>query len=251
MIPCLLVDDGSLVKSVNFDHLDYIGDPLNAVRIFNDLEVDELILLEISSSGAGREPPFELLSDIAQECFMPLSYGGGISNIDQVRRLFALGVEKISLNTAALESETLIEQAASEFGSQSLIVSLDARRLQGGGYSVFKDRGLHDTGITPEAHAARVIELGAGELLVTSIDNDGAWSGYDLQLIRSVADRVNVPVVASGGAGSPAHLAEAVRFGGASAVALGSMVVYQKQGLGVLINFPARSELSDLFEREA
>ena len=148
MIPCLLVDDGSLVKSVNFDHLDYIGDPLNAVRIFNDLEVDELILLEISSSGAGREPPFELLSDIAQECFMPLSYGGGISNIDQVRRLFALGVEKISLNTAALESETLIEQAASEFGSQSLIVSLDARRLQGGGYSVFKDRGLHDTGIT-------------------------------------------------------------------------------------------------------
>lgn len=236
------------MKSVRFRDLDYVGDPLNAVRIFNEFEVDELLLLDIGASPVHRVPSFELISDIAAECFMPLSYGGGIGTIDHARRLFALGVEKVSLNTAAFEAPQLLTEIAGEFGSQSLIMSIDAKSTRFGGHNVFRDRGTVNTHLTPAAHARRMVDLGAGEVLITSIDRDGTWTGYDLQLVRSVADSVEVPIVASGGAGSLEDFAEVVKVGGASAVTAGSMVVYQRKGLGVLVNFPDRADLDAALE---
>ena len=248
VIPCLLLRDGALVKSVRFRDLDYVGDPLNAVRIFNELEVDELLLLDISASHEKQSPPFDLISDVAAECFMPLSYGGGIATIGHARRLFGLGVEKVSINTAALDRQSLITEISSEFGSQSLIVSIDARKTRLGGHRVYRDRGRTKTNLIPSSHARRVVSLGAGELLVTSVDRDGTWTGYDLQLVRSITDSVGVPVIACGGAGRLEDFAEAVSVGGASAVAAGSMVVYQRQGFGVLVNFPGRGSLDEILD---
>lgn len=247
VIPALLLHDGALVKSVQFRDAAYVGDPLNAVRIFNEFEVDELLLLDIAATATGKEPPFDLISAIAAECFMPLSYGGGISDIDHARRLFALGVEKVSVNSAALDDLPLLTAIATEFGSQSLIVSIDAKKPRFGGHKVYRDRGQVATKLTPEGLARQAVEAGAGEILVTSIDRDGTWQGYDLQLVQSVTDTVNVPVIANGGAGGISDLVEVVRLAGASAVAAGSMVVYQRKGLGVLINFPSRDKLDRAF----
>lgn len=236
----------ALVKTIGFKNPRYVGDPVNAVNIFNTKEVDELILLDIGATREGKKPSIELLSEIASECFMPLTYGGGIRDLDDLASLFGLGIEKVAVNTHAVEEPNFLTSAASRFGNQSIVVSIDVRRNRRGKYHVFTHGGEKDTGLDPVRHAVESAERGAGEILLTSIDRDGTGEGYDLEITRRVADSVNVPVVACGGAGRLSHFAEAVRDGHASAVAAGSMVVYHGRNQAVLINFPTKQELEEV-----
>lgn len=244
VIPALLLRNESLVKTVGFGSYTYVGDPCNTVRIFNELEVDELCFLDITATVDGREPNLQLLADIANECFMPLSYGGGITTFEQAEAVFKVGIEKVVLNTAAVENPQLITQISRHFGSQAVIVSMDVKRDLLGHAKVRTRAGRHATGLAPADWARAAEAAGAGEILLTSIDREGSWDGFDIDLIRSVASAVSVPVIAQGGAGALQHLHAAVHDGGASAVALGSMVVFQKKGMGVLVNFPAPAELA-------
>ena len=224
-----------------------MGDPVNAVRIFNEKEVDELVFLDVLASKEGKGPNFALISDIASEAFMPLAYGGGISNVEQVRQLFNIGVEKVVLNSAVASNFDLVSAAAKFSGSQSVVVSIDVRRSLFGKYTVHTHGGSRATGTDPVEHAKRATEAGAGEILLTAIDRDGTQSGYDLELLTTVSNSVSVPVVACGGAGSVQHLREAVKAG-ASAVAAGSMFVFHGKHRAVLITYPDRSELEELLE---
>lgn len=247
VIPCLLLNGHRLVKTRRFRDPVYVGDPVNAVRIFNDKEVDELLLFDIGPARASRGPQFDLIEDIAKECFMPLAYGGGVADCETIGRLFALGVEKVALNTAAVERPELVREAASAFGSQSIVVSVDARRKLFGGYEVCARAGSRRSGLDPVSFARRMEEYGAGELLVHSIDRDGTMSGYDIGLVKSVTDSVSVPVIACGGAGGLADFRAAVKDGGASAVAAGSFFVFQGPHRAVLITYPEYRELERLF----
>jgi len=242
VIPALLLKGQGLVKTVKFKDPKYLGDPINIVRIFNDKEVDELIFLDITATNEKRRPPFEALSKITSECFMPLGYGGGIRSLEDVRTLLGLGVEKVILNTAAAEMPELVTEAAAYAGSQAVVISIDVKRSLLGKYEVFTHSGLQGTGLDVVRHAQEMERRGAGELFVNSIDRDGTMQGYDLDLVRRVAQAVNIPVVACGGAGKVEHLAEAIRAG-ASAAAAGSMFVFQGPLRGVLISYPSQEEL--------
>jgi imidazole glycerol-phosphate synthase subunit HisF len=246
VIPSLLLRNGGLVKTVKFKDPTYVGDPINAVRIFNDKEVDELVFLDIAATPAGRGPNFELLTDIAGEAFMPFGYGGGITTIEQVKRLFALGIEKVVLNSAAHADPDLVSKAAELAGSSSVVASLDVRRSLFGKYSVYSRCGQHDTKRDPVEYARQAQQRGAGEILLNSIDRDGTQSGYDLQLISMVARAVTIPVVAVGGAGEIAHFRQAVDHG-ASAVAAGSLFVFHGKHRAVLITYPDYQRLETLF----
>jgi cyclase len=234
----LLLDKGRLVKTVGFRRPSYIGDPCNTVRIFNELEVDELILLDIRAGRHGGTLNWQLISDISSECFMPMTYGGGVTSVEMARRLFATGVEKVSVNSAALQSPELIERLAGTFGSQAVVVSIDAKRNRGGEAIVHGSGGRMKTRLTAGTWAKQVVDAGAGEILLTSIDREGSWGGFDLRLVESVARAVSVPVIAHGGAGSTGDIAQVLSTTSASAVGLGSLVVYQRPGMGVLVNFP-------------
>lgn len=247
VIPCLLLRGWGLVKTRRFRDPLYVGDPVNTIRIFNEKEVDELMLLDIMASREGRGPNFHLISQITSECFMPLAYGGGVTSVEQIAELFSLGVEKVVLNRSAVERPDLVSRAADRFGSQSIVVSIDAWRGRWGGYRVYTLSGTKDAGVEPAAFAARMQEMGAGELLVTSIDRDGTMEGYDLQLIHEVASAVTVPVVASGGAKGLEDFRRAVIEASASAVAAGSLFVFQMPHRAVLISFPSREELEVTF----
>jgi cyclase len=236
----------SLVKTVRFGKYGYIGDPVNTVKIFNELEVDELCFLDIRATVEKREPDFRILAQIADECFMPLSYGGGIRDEETAAKIFSIGFEKIVLNSAAFDDPGLVTRIASHSGSQSVIGSIDAKRNIFGKYHVFRNDGTMDTGRSPAEWAKELESAGAGEILVTSMDNDGTWKGYDTALIRSVSESVSIPVIANGGAGSIGDIGQALKKGLASAVALGSMIVYQKKGMGVLINMPDRVKLNQV-----
>jgi len=242
VMPCLLLRQSKLVKTVRFREPDYIGDPVNAVKIYNDKEVDELIFLDITATVDKKAPPFKMISEIASECFMPYTYGGGIRSLEDMRKIFNLGVEKIAINSHAVENPDFIMQAAKEFGNQSIVVSIDVKKKLMGKYEVFTRSGTNPTGLGPVEHARMMEEMGAGEILLTSIDRDGTWEGYDLELIRTVAEAVNVPLIVCGGAGGIEDFRKAVDAG-ASACATGSMVVYQAKNRGVLINFPKQTEL--------
>ncbi len=242
VIPALLLKGQGLVKTVKFKDPKYLGDPINIVRIFNDKEVDELIFLDITATNEKRRPPFEALSKITSECFMPLGYGGGIRSLEDVRTLLGLGVEKVILNTAAVEMPELVTEAAAYAGSQAVVISIDVKRSLLGKYEVFTHSGLQGTGLDVVRHAQEMERRGAGELFVNSIDRDGTMQGYDLDLVRRVAQAVNIPVVACGGAGKVEHLAEAI-WAGASAAAAGSMFVFQGPLRGVLISYPSQEEL--------
>lgn len=243
VIPCLLLKDGGLVKTIKFRKPGYIGDPINTVRIFNELEVDELAFLDISATVEGRGPNYDMLRDISNECFMPLAYGGGIRDVAAGEKILQIGFEKLVINSAALETPELISALARKFGSQAVIVAIDVRRKLLGGYRVERRSATQHDSRGPVEWAREAESLGAGELLLTSIDREGTWSGYDIELIAKVTDAVGIPVIANGGAGSVADLGAAVRQGRASAVGLGSMVVYQSKGMGVLVNFPDRMTL--------
>jgi cyclase len=246
VIPCLLLRKGGLVKTVKFKDAKYIGDPINAVRIFNEKEVDELVFLDIGATLAGSEPNFELLAHIASEAFMPFGYGGGITNIEQIKRLYSLGVEKVILNTAAEADPALIAAAASAAGSSSVVVSIDVGKSIFGKYTVRTRSGKFDTKRHPVDYALEMERRGAGEILLNSIDRDGTLSGYDLDLVGTVAAAVSVPVVAVGGAGSKEHFKAAVDSG-ASAVSAGSLFVFHGRHRAVLITYPEYEELEKLF----
>jgi len=246
VMPCLLLKESKLVKTVKFDKPDYIGDPINAVMIYNEKEVDELIFLDITATVSNKEPAFKIISEIATECFMPFTYGGGINSIDDMTRIFSLGVEKIAINSYAVKESSFITKAAELFGSQSIVSSIDVKRV-GGSYKVFTHSGKKNSGLDPVEWARTVERLGAGEILLTSIDRDGTMEGYDTELIRKVSEAVSVPIIACGGAGKIEDFAKAVTAG-ASAVAAGSLLVYHGPAKGVLINFPSRKSLEEILE---
>jgi cyclase len=235
VIPCLLLRGAGLVKTTGFKSPRYVGDPINAIRIFNDKEVDELVLLDITATPEGREPAYTTIADVASECFMPLAYGGGITSVEQARRILKLGVEKVILNTAAWRQPQLVTDASREFGAQAVVASIDVRRKLFGRYEVFVESGKAGTGVDPVDYARRMEELGVGEILLNAIDRDGTMRGYDLELLAKVSAAVGVPVIASGGAGSLADFGAAVRSGGADAVAAGAMFVFHGPHRAVLI----------------
>lgn len=243
VIPVLLLKDESLVKTRHFSEPRYVGDPANTVRIFNELEVDELIFLDISATVNRRTPNLAMLADVANECFMPLGYGGGIRCLDQAKAIFDIGFEKVSVNTAAFEKPALVEEIAGRYGSQAIIVSIDVKNGFIGGSAVWSRGGRVKTGKDPVLWAKEVESRGAGEILLTSIDREGSWQGFDLELIKEVSASVSIPVVAHGGAGQISHIIDAIQLAQADSVAIGSLVVFQKQDFGVLVNFPNKDEL--------
>lgn len=243
VIPALLLRNESLVKTVQFGSFTYVGDPCNTVRIFNELEVDQLLFLDITATRDGRAPNIGLLKDIANECFMPLGYGGGIRSLEQAKAIFDAGFEKVVINTYATERPEFITELASHYGSQAVIGSIDVAGGLLGRKRVVVRSGRKRTPLEAAEWARRLEALGAGEILITSVDREGSWSGFDLELVSEVSEAVSVPVIAHGGAGSLADIGAVVREAGASAVALGSMVVFQKKGMGVLVNFPDRHQL--------
>jgi imidazole glycerol-phosphate synthase subunit HisF len=247
IIPCLLLRNQGLVKTVKFKEPKYLGDPINIVRIFNDKEVDELVFLDITATPEKKKPPMELLSRITSECFMPLCYGGGVRDLDTMSALYGMGVEKVALNTIAVENPALVSTASTEFGSQSVIVSIDVKKKLFGGYEVVTNGGRKATGLDPIEHARSMERAGAGEILLNSVDRDGTMQGYDLDLVRRVSSAVGIPVVACGGAANVADLSRVVKDAGASAAAAGSMFVFQGQHRAVLISYPSQKELRAAF----
>ncbi|WP_369722514.1 AglZ/HisF2 family acetamidino modification protein [Bradyrhizobium sp. LLZ17] len=244
VIPALLLRGAGLVKTTAFKSPVYVGDPINAIRIFNEKEVDELVLLDIAASRTGRGPAFSTIESIASECFMPVAYGGGISSVEQVRRILGLGVEKVVINAAALADPQIVRATADEFGSQAIVVSIDVKRKLLGRYEVYGDSGTRSTGHEPAAYARMMADLGAGEILLTAIDRDGTMKGYDIELVSKVASAVSIPVIASGGAGTIADFGVASKHGGAAAVAAGAMFVFHGPHRAVLITYPSHAELS-------
>jgi len=243
VIPVLLLKNGGLVKTVKFKDPKYVGDPINAVRIFNEKEVDELAFLDIAATVSGRGPDFETLADIAGEAFMPMAYGGGLSSLDDVKRVFGLGFEKVIVNSAAYGSTNVISQAAAVFGSQSIVGCIDVKRTFFGRTELFSTSGRKKNAVPLQKHIQTLVDAGVGELLLNSIDRDGTFSGYDLALISDVSSMVSVPVVACGGAGDMVDMIKAVQAG-ASAVAAGSLFIFYGPHKAVLINYPERSELA-------
>jgi len=225
----MLWKDVGLVKGVGFDSWRRTGSILPQVRVYNLRCVDELILLDISATTDGREPDYETVRDVAPECFVPLTVGGGIRTVDHVRKLLLAGADKVSLNTAAFDDPGLITAIAHRFGSQCVVVSIDARSRAAGSYECFSRSGTTATGRSPVEWAVEAESRGAGEILITSVERDGSMNGYDLELVKMVSDAVRIPVIAGGGAGTYEHLLEAIRVGGASAVAAASMFQFTQQ----------------------
>jgi cyclase len=246
VIPTLLIDNLKLVKTQRFKSPSYVGDPINSLKIFNEKEVDEIAVLDIGASRQGRGPDFNFIRQLASECFMPLSYGGGITSVDQAKELFKLGVEKVVLGKGAFVNPELITSISNQGGAQSIVVSVDVRKDLFGRWRVFINNGTENTKLNPVDFAIKMESLGAGELLLQNIDLEGMLNSYDLSIIRAVAAAVKIPVVASGGAANVSDFLAAVNAG-ASAVAAGAMFVYKGTHRAVLINYPSQRELKDGF----
>lgn len=249
VMPCLLLRGHGLVKTRKFKDPIYLGDPVNAVRIFNEKEVDELVILDIDASREGREPDYEVIAEIAGECFMPVAYGGGVRTMEQARRLIRCGVEKVVVNTAATESYDVIRETAQVFGRQAVVGAIDVKRTLMGSYRVMAKSASIEAHKPLDEHVQALVTAGAGEIFLNCVDRDGMMEGYDLTLIRRVVQQVNVPVVACGGAGTLEHLVAAVHEGGASAVAAGSMFVFHGKHRAVLITYPNPAELEKKFAK--
>lgn len=246
IIPTLLLKGQGLVKTVKFSNPTYIGDPMVAAKIFNEREVDEIIILDIEASKNKKGPQFDLLSELATECFMPLCYGGGISTFEQAEKLFKLGIEKVCLNTAVLKDPQLIKKISDHFGAQAVVVSIDVKKNFFGRYGCYFTSGMLSSSWTPLALAQEVEKLGAGEILINSIDRDGTMTGYDLALITEITKNVSVPVIACGGAAVLEDFKSAID-NGASAAAAGSYFVFRGKHKAVLISYPDASQLKTMF----
>ena len=250
MIPCLLIHQKGLVKTVRFKEPKYVGDPINAVKIFNEKEVDELIVLDIDATAEGREPDYKLIEHLAAECRMPLCYGGGIKTADQAQRIFNLGVEKIAVGSLAIEAPDVLGQLATRVGNQSVVVVMDVKKtMLGLRYELFTHNGTKAKGIDPVAFARQMEQSGVGELVINSIDQDGMMSGYDHKLIDAVREVVSIPVTVMGGAGKLEDMGAVIRKHSVIGVAAGSMFVFKGKYRAVLINYPTPDE-KDAFFRD-
>lgn len=245
VIPCLQIDRRALVKTRAFRDPVYLGDPVNAARIFNDLEADEMILVDIGATRAGLAPDIEFLEEFASECFMPLAYGGAVSCIEQIRRLFDLGIEKVVLNSAE-NLPSLVRSAAGTFGSQSIVVAIDVRRSLLGRHEVYTHSASRRTRVAPTEYAAAMQAAGAGELFLQSVEREGSGVGYDVELVRSVCSEVDIPVIACGGAGGIEHMRSLLSDSGVTAVAAGTMFVLHGKHRAPLISFPTPAQIEGL-----
>ena len=243
IIPCLLVKDGGLVKTVRFGQYKYVGDPINAVRIFNEKEVDELIVVDIDATTHEREPDYTLIANLAAECRMPLCYGGGVKNVEQIQRIIGLGVEKVALSNAAVRDPQLLTRAAAKVGSQSVVVVMDVKKsglLRK--YELFTHNGSVGTGLDPVSFAKRAAEAGAGEVVLNSIDCDGEMRGYDVELALRVREAISLPMSVLGGAGSLEDITDLIRRFGPIGAAAGSLFVFKGKFKAVLINYPNQDQ---------
>ena len=250
VIPVLLLHNKGLVKTVKFKNPKYVGDPINAIKIFNEKEVDELIFLDIDASKENRGPNFELIENFASECFMPVCYGGGITTIEEIKKLFALGIEKISLNTSVMSDTNLIKEAIEIFGSQSIIVTIDIKKSLFGKYQIYNHKKKKSIKIPYLEYIKNIENLGVGEILINNVDLDGTQKGYDVNLLKTIANNVNIPVIACGGAGKLEDFKTVKKEANVSAVAAGSFFVFQGKHNAVLITYPKYEELEKLFEGE-
>jgi len=246
IIPCLLLKNKGLIKTYKFKESRYIGDPINAVKIFNEKEVDEIVLIDIEASKNNRKPDFNLISRIGKEAFMPMVYGGGIKTIEDAKKVLSSGFEKISLNSLILNNKNAISEFSKYFGSQSIIVSIDVKKNINGKYEVYDYLSGKSIKKNPIEYAIESEEKGAGELLINSVDKDGTMEGYDLELIHKISYNTTIPVIALGGAGSLFDFKQIINEGGASAASAGSMFVFQGKHKAVLINYPNRKEIDDI-----
>ena len=246
IIPCLLVREQGLVKTQRFGTAKYVGDPINAVRIFNEKEVDELMVLDIDATAMKRAPDYRMIENLAAECRMPLCYGGGVRDVEQARRIIGLGVEKVALGSAAVENPGMLAGLAGTVGTQSVVAVLDVKRTAGGEYEVLTANGSRRTGKGPAEVAAECERFGAGEIVVNSIDRDGEMTGYDLDLARLVRSATTVPLTVLGGDGTLKHVAELIAALGVVGAAAGSLFVFKGKYRAVLINYPNPGEKDDL-----
>ena len=249
IIPCLLVKNKGLVKTINFTAPKYVGDPINAVKIFNEKEVDELIFLDIDATKNEKEPSFDLIRNIAGECFMPFAYGGGIKSLEQIEMMIKSGAEKIIINTRAFLQRNFIKEAADRFGSSTIVVSIDVKKGLFEKSTVYIKGGTLNTGKNPVDYAREMEDLGAGEIMINSIDRDGLMEGYNIELIKGISEAVKIPVIACGGAGKLSDLSSVTKIANASAAAAGSMFVYHGSRNAVLINYPDIKELLKTLEK--
>lgn len=247
VIPVLLLKNLGLVKSVKFKSHRYMGDPINAVKIFNDLKADELVFLDILASKEDRKISLDFVRNVGDEANMPFAVGGGIRTIQDIKDIINAGAEKVIINSYSVENQNFIREAANEFGSSTIVVSIDVKKKFFGNRQVFIYGGKKATGLDPIDFAKRMEEKGAGEIIINSIEKDGLMDGYDIELIHKVSDAVTIPVVAVGGAGQFSDLREVVKNGHASAVAAGSLFIYHGPRKAVLINYPDQKELMELF----
>lgn len=248
IIPCLLVHNGGLVKTVNFKDPKYIGDPLNAVRIFNEKEVDELIIVDIDATTLKKEPNYKLIAELAAECRMPLCYGGGVNAPEQVDKIISLGVEKVAIGNAALQDHDLISSSSRRVGSQSIVVVMDVKKTGfiRKKYEVFTHNGARGTGLDPVDFSKRIASMGAGEILINSIDRDGTFFGYDIELVGQIRNAVNVPITALGGAGSQEDIRKLFDNFGIIGASAGSIFVFKGKYRAVLIQYPNEVEKDQL-----
>ena len=244
IIPVLLLKGNALVKSKGFKDFRYIGDPINAVKVFNDLKADELVFLDIEATKEKRTISTELVRQVGEEANMPFAVGGGIKNLDEIQNIIAKGAEKVIINTCAVENPKFIREASDNFGSSTIVVCIDVKKKFFSGEVVWRNSGSKSSKYSPKDFAKIIEENGAGEIIIQSINKDGTMSGYDLDLVKEISTAVAIPVVALGGAGNLEHMIEAYKKGFASALAAGSLFVFQGPNKGVLINYVEKSDLS-------
>lgn len=249
VIPCLLLKNRGLVKSFKFKDFKYVGDPINAVKIFNDKRADELMFLDITATKDKRQPDFELIRQISDEANMPFAFGGGIRSLDAIQKALKSGAEKVVMSTYAVENQEFIKQAVAEFGSSTIVICIDVKKNFWGKQMVYTHSGSSKTNLNPIDFAKKMADYGAGELVINNIDFDGMMAGYDLALVKAIASEVSVPVVALGGAKDKSDLQKVVIEGRASAAAAGSLFVFQGPHKAVLISFPSQADLAHMFEK--
>jgi cyclase len=250
IIPCLLVKNKGLVKTIRFKDPKYVGDPINAVRIFNEKEVDELIVLDIDATAEKREPDYKMIENLAAECRMPLCYGGGVKTVKQAQKIFELGVEKVAFSSAVIQNPQLVSDTAKIVGNQSVIVVLDIKKNTFGRYEIWTHNAKVNTKKNPFEFAKTIENLGVGEIMVNSIDNDGVMKGYDLHLVEKIRESVSVPMSVLGGAGSLKDIGELIGKHGVIGAAAGSLFVFKGVYRAVLINYPTRVEKDSLIRNQ-